>query len=98
MRFMEHWRSVLPANRFLEIDYETLVDSSDETIRKLIDCLELPWEDGCLNHQSGGNTIMTPSRWQARQPIYRSSVQRWKDFEPWLGAFSRLKEVSHPPL
>jgi len=56
MRFMEHWRSVLPANRFLEIDYETLVDSSDETIRKLIDCLELPWEDGCLNHQKRGKT------------------------------------------
>jgi hypothetical protein len=35
--------------------------------------------------------VKTPSRWQARQPIYRSSVGRWRAYEPWLGELAALR-------
>jgi hypothetical protein len=89
-RLMEHWRTVLPAERFLEIDYEVLVTDPETTARKMIEFCGLPWTDACLNPQSNRNPIATPSAWQARQPIYRSSVERWRRYEPWLREFACL--------
>ncbi|MHB8636248.1 MAG: tetratricopeptide repeat-containing sulfotransferase family protein [Fimbriimonadaceae bacterium] len=83
-RLMEHWRQVLPANRFIEIDYESLVTDKEPVLRRLIEFLGQPWDDACLSHQDNASVIDTPSRWQARQDIYRSSVGRWRNYEPWI--------------
>lgn len=98
LRFMEHWRRVLPTDRFLEIDYEALVGDSEPAVRKIIEFCGLPWNDSCLHHEENRAAVSTPSRWQARQPIYKTSVERWRRYEPWLGDFAELKEVAHPPL
>lgn len=89
-RIMEHWRSVLPSDRFLEIDYEALVGDSEATIRRMLDFCGLEWNEACLHPDSNPRAVLTPSVWQVRQPFYRSSVARWKRFEPWLGAFREL--------
>ena len=34
--------------------------------------------------------VRTFSKWQVRQPVYTTSVARWKNYEPWLGAFREL--------
>jgi len=94
---MEHWRTVIPADMFYEVDYEELVAGGEPIIRDLIEFCGLPWDEACLRHEENPGTVSTPSRWQARQPIYQSSVQRWKRYEPWLGALLDLKNVSHPP-
>jgi hypothetical protein len=28
--------------------------------------------------------------WQARQPVYRTSIARWRAYEPWLGSLRDL--------
>jgi hypothetical protein len=38
-------------------------------------------------------TVKTVSMWQARQPVYRSSVERWRRYEPWIGEFLLLPSV-----
>ncbi len=73
---MAHWRSALPADNFLDLDYETLVSQPGETIRKLVGFLGLPWSDACLGFHETQRPINTASLAQARQPIYRSSVGR----------------------
>jgi hypothetical protein len=52
--------------------------------RKLIDFVGLEWDDACLNFHETERTVTTPSRWQVRQPIYTSSVKRWKKYEEFL--------------
>lgn len=94
MRLMEHWRAVLPAETYIEIDYENLVGNREETTRSIIEFCELPWDPACLHHEENSAPINSPSRWQARQPIYKSSIDRWKRYEPWLGAFSDLKDIA----
>lgn len=89
-RLVEHWRHVLPADRFLEIDYETLVTSPEPIARKMIEFCGLDWDPSCLNPQSNRHIITTPSAWQARQPVYSSSVERWRHYAPWIGAFAHL--------
>lgn len=91
-RLMAHWRSVLPPSRFMEVDYETLVSDPKATTRSLVDFVGLDWDDACLRPQDNERAVKTPSMWQVRQPVYRSSVERWRRYEPWLGAFAELTE------
>jgi hypothetical protein len=56
----------------------------------LIEFCGLDWDPSCLEHQNNRHIITTPSAWQARQPVYRSSVERWRRYEPWLGALADL--------
>jgi tetratricopeptide (TPR) repeat protein len=90
LRVMDHWRSALPAGTMLEIDYEDLVADSEPVTRRMIEFCGLQWDDACLRPEQNARVVITPSVWQVRQPIYRSSVERWRRFEPWLGAFEDL--------
>jgi tetratricopeptide (TPR) repeat protein len=89
-RITDHWRSVLPADRFLEVDYEELTREPEPIIRRIIRACGLPWHDACLHPESNPRAVKTPSKWQTRQPIYRSSVARWRRYEPWLGPLRAL--------
>jgi len=92
-RLIDHWRSVLPADRFVEIDYEDLTRTPEPVIRRIIAACGLAWHDACLRPESNPRAVNTPSKWQARQPIYRTSIARWRRYEPWLGPLRALVDV-----
>jgi tetratricopeptide (TPR) repeat protein len=79
-RMMEHWRNVLPVP-LLEIDYEETVADLEGVARKLIEFCGLPWEPGCLKYQRTKRPVRTASAVQVRQPIYTTSVGRWRHYE-----------------
>ena len=89
-RLMDHWRSVLPADRFIEVDYEDLTRAPEPVIRRIIAACGLAWHDACLRPEFNPRAVKTPSKWQTRQPIYRTSVARWRRYEPWLGPLRAL--------
>jgi tetratricopeptide (TPR) repeat protein len=89
-RLIDHWRSVLPADRFIEVDYEDLTRAPEPVIRRIIAACGLAWDDACLRPESNPRAVKTPSKWQTRQPIYRTSVERWRRYEPWLGPLRAL--------
>ncbi|MFY9909913.1 MAG: sulfotransferase [Candidatus Sulfotelmatobacter sp.] len=89
-RIINHWRSVLPADRFIEVDYEELTSAPEPAIRRIIASCGLAWHDSCLRPESNPRAVNTPSKWQTRQPIYRTSVARWRRYEPWLGPLRAL--------
>src|ERR1700690_3020210 len=94
-RLPAHWRGVLPADRFIEVDYEELTREPEPVIRRIIAACGLDWDDACLRPESNPRAVRTPSKWQTRQKIYRTSVARWRRYEPWLGplrAFVNVKE------
>jgi len=82
-KLMSHWAAVLPLKMF-DLEYEQMVTDQDATTRRLINFLGLDWEDSCTSFHLTDRTVSTPSRWQVRQPIYKSSVQRWRRFEQHL--------------
>lgn len=84
-RLMDHWRMVLPADTFLEVQYEDVVANMPAQARRLINFVELPWNDACLDFHKTERNIRTASVTQVRQPIYKSSVARWKNYEKYLG-------------
>jgi Flp pilus assembly protein TadD len=92
-RLTDHWRNVLPADRFLEVDYEDLTREPEPGIRRIIAACGLEWNDACLRPESNPRAVKTPSKWQTRQPIYRTSVARWRRYEPWLGPLRALVDA-----
>ncbi|HUA97688.1 MAG TPA: sulfotransferase [Terracidiphilus sp.] len=90
LRLMEHWRNVLPPDRFIEVDYEDLTRAPEPAIRRIVAACGLAWHDACLRPECNPRRVNTPSKWQARQPIYRNSVGRWRRYEPWLGPLRDL--------
>ncbi len=91
LRLMDHWRSVLPPDRLLEVDYEELTADPEGSAGRLIAFCGLDWEPACLQPEHNRDRVRTASAWQARQPIYRRSVERWRRYEPWLGELRRLE-------
>lgn len=82
-RLMEHWHAVLPVP-ILDVQYESLVESTGEVVRVMLEFCGLEWEDACLAFHKTQRNVKTPSRWQVRQPIYSGSVARWKRYEKHL--------------
>ena len=83
-RLADHWRRVLPM-RMLTIDYESLIADLEGESRRLIEFLALDWEPACLEFYKTGRSVRTSSGWQVRQPLYTSSVGRWRKYEKHLG-------------
>lgn len=79
-KLMAHWNTVLPG-RVIRLRYEDLVNDSEGTMRGLLQRLELQWEDACMDHRANEAASMTPSATQVRQPIYASSIGKWRNFE-----------------
>lgn len=87
---MAHWRQVLPAAQFLEIDYEALVSDQEAVSRCLLAHAGLPWEDACLSFERNPAPSLTASAAQVRQPIYRSSVALWRRYESELAPLAAI--------
>jgi hypothetical protein len=79
-----HWRDAVPLD-FLEVGYESTVNEVEAQARRIIDFIGLEWNDACLNFQQTRRTVATASQWQVRQPVYTTSVQRWRRYEKYLG-------------
>jgi hypothetical protein len=77
---MDHWQRLLPG-RIFEMRYETLIDDLEGMSRRMVDFVGLPWDPNCLHFFETERTVATISKWQVRQPIYRTSVARWKPYE-----------------
>lgn len=91
-RLMQHWREVLPADRYFEFDYEDLVADQEGISRKLIAFCDLEWDDTCLDFHENKRAIKTASIWQVRQKMYSSSVERWRHYESHIAPLLALQE------
>jgi len=83
-RLMRHWREVLGA-RMHEVRYERLVRTPEPEIRALVAHCALAWDPRCMQHTQNTRAVTTLSAWQARQPIYHTSLERWRRYAPDLG-------------
>jgi hypothetical protein len=91
-RLMNHWHKVLPVE-LLDVDYEDTVGDVESTARRLVSGCGLDWQPACLKFHEGLRPVRTASVSQVRQPIYRRSVGRWRNYERTL-AF--LFDTLHP--
>jgi tetratricopeptide (TPR) repeat protein len=87
-RLMSHWKLVMHYP-LIEVQYEELVSDLEGQSRRLLELLDLPWDQRCLQFHRNARAVNTASAQQVRQPIYSSSVNRWKKYERHLAPLIR---------
>ena len=94
VRLMAHFDKILPG-KIHRVIYEELVADLEGEVRRLFDYLGLPFESGCLEYYKSDRAFNSFSNEQVRRPIFTEAVDRWRNYEPWLGP---LKESLGPVL
>jgi tetratricopeptide (TPR) repeat protein len=83
VQLMDHWDDVLPGE-VLRVQYEDIVADIEGQVRRMLEYCGLPYEEACINFHQTERSVRTPSSEQVRQPIYKSGLEQWRHFEPWL--------------
>ena len=83
---MSHWKSALPGFIY-EIKYEKIVQNPKFEIKKILKYLNLSWNKKCLEFYKEKRSVKTASDTQVRKKIYKSSINSWKNFEPYMKDF-----------
>ena len=82
------------SDRIYNLDYDKLTEDQEPETRRLIEYLELNWQDTCLAPQKNKRYVKTSSQQQVRQKIYTGSSQDWRKYESCLnGVFDELKDI-----
>ena len=81
---MAHWRKVLPPEALLEVQYEDVVANLETQARRILAHCGLAWDPRCLDFHLTERPVLTASRTQVRQPIYKSAIGRWREYEAFL--------------
>lgn len=81
---MRHWHAVLPADAIMTVRYEDLVAATEEVLRRVIGFIGLSWNDECLRFNQKRRAVRTVSAGQVGRPVYKTSMERWRRFEPHL--------------
>lgn len=85
-RLVSHWQSLLGEQLYL-LQYEDLVNDIENGTRRLLDACGLEWEAQCLKYYEKTGAVHTASVSQVRQPVYTSSVGRWRHYRKHLQSF-----------
>jgi hypothetical protein len=88
---MRHWAHTLPNDAMLQIRYERLVEDPEAWSRKMVEFMGLKWDARCLDFHRTERAVVTASRWQVRQGMSKSSVERWRNYEQYIGPLAALR-------
>ena len=89
IRAMNHWHAVYGEDIYT-IHYDDVINDTENAIRQLIDYCELPFENQCIEFYKSSRPVKTPSAEQVRQPIYKSGLNYWKNYEKHLSPLKKI--------
>ncbi len=88
VELMDHWHKVLP-DQILTIKYEDVVSKFEESVHTILKYCDIPFEQGCLEFYKSKRSVKTPSAEQVRQPIYKSGMDYWKNYDSHLDTLKK---------
>ncbi len=81
--------------RILPVEYEQLVNQQQAITQDLLDYCELPWQEGCLSFHQTQRTVATASASQVKQPLFRHSINSWKNYEAYFPELNTTTDAPH---
>lgn len=93
VEIMDHWDKELPG-KILRVQYEDVVDDLETQVRRILDYCGLPFEQACIDFHKNKRAVRTPSSEQVRQPIYKSGLEQWRNYEEQLAPLKLALENS----
>ncbi len=94
LRLLDYWQKVIPRDLLTVVQYESLVENQEQEARRLVQFCGLDWNEAVLQPEKNERMVLTASHWQVRQPVYKTSVDRWRRYEGHLGAFAELAHIN----
>jgi tetratricopeptide (TPR) repeat protein len=91
-RLVSHWRRVLPPETLLVVPYAELIADQEKWTRRILEFLGLAWDERCLDFHKTVRAVTTASTWQVRQRIYKTSVERWRNYKKFIGPLLELSD------
>ena len=79
IRLMEHWDNVLPG-KVLNVQHEDVINDLEGQVHRMLDYLNLPFEDQCISFHENRRSVRTASSEQVRKPINTDGVGKWKSY------------------
>ncbi len=79
VKLMDHWDSVLP-NKILKVNNEDVIEDLEGQVRRMLEFLELPYEEECISFHETDRSVRTASSEQVRRPINKDGMERWKPY------------------
>ena len=79
VKLMDHWDKVLP-NKILRVNNEDVIEDLEGEVRRMLNFLELPFEEECISFHETDRSVRTASSEQVRQPINKKGMGRWKPY------------------
>ena len=76
---MDHWDKVLP-NKILRVNNEDVIDDLEGQVKRMLDYLELPFEEECISFHETNRSVRTASSEQVRKPVNKDGMARWKPY------------------
>jgi tetratricopeptide (TPR) repeat protein len=93
VRLMQHWKSILPEGAILDVPYESLVADQEVWSRRMLEFIGVPWDPHCMDFHQTQRNVMSASKWQVRQKMTRSSIERWRNYEQFVGPLLALARL-----
>jgi tetratricopeptide (TPR) repeat protein len=94
VQLMAHFDSALPG-KVHRVFYEQMIETPEAEVRRLLDYLELPFDENCLRFYENKRAVRTASSEQVRKPIFKDALDNWRHYDQWLGP---LKAALGPAL
>ena len=94
LRLAEHWKAVLPADAFMEVPYEGLVQDQEHWSRRILQFIGLEWDGRVLKFHETEREVRTASVLQVREKLYSHAIGRWKPYREFLGPLLSLASSS----
>lgn len=89
---MSHWRDWL-GDSLVEVQYEDVVDDAEAQLRRLLGKIGVDYNARCLDPQFDPAVVATLSRWQVRQPVYSTSVERWRNYRSFIEPLAAALDI-----
>ena len=85
-------------NFIYDLNYEKLILNKEKEIKNILNFCELKWEKDCLNFNKKNNPIKTVSITQARQPIYKTSLNSYEKYSSYFDLFKKMDKIKKKAL
>ena len=86
---MLFWNSEFK-DQIYNISYENLINDKDNEVKNLLKFCGLEWDANCLNPHKNKKVVATASLAQVRTPVYKSSINKWKNLEDELRELKKI--------
>ena len=83
IKLMDHWNAVLPG-KVLQVNNEDVIEDLEGQVRRMLEFLELPYEEECISFYETDRLVRTASSEQVRKPINKDGMERWKPYSKHL--------------